>query len=62
MAITIKKVASKKDLKTFIRFNYTLYKDVPYAVPELYEDMVDTLTPGRNPALEFCEFACFLAL
>ena len=25
MAITIKKVSSKKELKTFIRFNYELY-------------------------------------
>lgn len=62
MTVTIKKVSSKKDLKTFIRFNYEMYKDVSYKVPELYEDMVDTLTPGRNAALEFCDFACFLAL
>lgn len=62
MTVTIKKVSSKKDLKTFIRFNYEMYKDVAYKVPELYEDMIDTLTPGRNAALEFCDFACFLAL
>lgn len=62
MAITIKKVTTKKELKQFIRFNYWLYKDVPYKVPELYEDMVDTLTPGKNAALEFCDFACFMAM
>lgn len=61
MNVTIKKVSSKKDLKTFIRFNYEMYKDVSYKVPELYEDMVETLTPGKNAALEFCDFACFLA-
>ena len=32
MAITIKKVSSKKELKTFIRFNYELYKENPYSV------------------------------
>lgn len=61
MAITIKKVTTKKELKQFIRFNYELYKNVPYKVPELYEDMVDTLTPGKNAALEFCDYVCFMA-
>lgn len=60
MAITIKKVADKKDLKNFIRFNYELYKHNEYAVPELYSDMLDTL--GRkNAALQFCEAEYFLA-
>lgn len=62
MAITIKKVETKKELKQFIRFNYELYKGNAYKVPELYEDMVDTLTPGKNPALEFCDCACFMAM
>ena len=35
MAITIKKVSSKKELKTFIRFNYELYKENPYSVARL---------------------------
>ena len=34
MAIIIKKVSSPKELKTFIRFNYELYKNNPYSVPE----------------------------
>ncbi len=62
MAITINKVTNKKELKQFIRFNYELYKNNPYKVPELYEDMVDTFTPGKNPALEFCDCECYLAL
>ena len=32
MAITIKKVSSKKELKTFIRFNYELYKENPCSI------------------------------
>ena len=40
MAITIKKVSSKKELKTFIRFNYELYKENPYSVPDLYAEYV----------------------
>ena len=55
MAITIKKVSSKKELKTFIRFNYELYKENPYSVPDLYDDMLNTFSPKKNAAFEFCD-------
>ena len=42
MAITIKKVSTKRELKKFIRFNYELYKENPYSVPDLYDDMLNT--------------------
>lgn len=61
MAIEIKKVSCKKDLKKFIRFNYELYKNNKYAVPELYPDMVETLSKDQNPAFEFCEADYFIA-
>lgn len=61
MAITIKKVSSKKELKTFIRFNYELYKENPYSVPDLYDDMLNTFSPKKNAAFEFCEAEYFLA-
>ena len=32
MAITIKKVSTKRELKKFIRFNYRMYKGNPYSV------------------------------
>ena len=47
--VTIKQVETKKELKQFIRFNYELYKDNPYSVPDLYEDMLDTFS-DKNPA------------
>lgn len=59
--INIKKVATKKELKTFIRFNYELYKENPYAVPDLYDDMVSTFSREKNPAFDFCEADYFLA-
>lgn len=62
MSIEIKKVCSKRDLKTFIRFNYKLYKDNPYSVPDLYEDMLGTFDKQKNAALEFCEADYFLAM
>lgn len=61
MAITIKKVSSPKELKTFIRFNYELYKNNPYSVPDLYDDMLNTFSPQKNAAFEFCEADYFLA-
>ena len=62
MAVTIIPVKTRKELKQFISFNYELYKNNPYSVPDLYEDMLGTLDPKRNPAFDFCEAECFLAM
>lgn len=62
MSIEIKKVASAADLKKFIRFNYEFYKDNPYSVPDLYDDMLSTFSHKKNAAFEFCEADYFLAL
>lgn len=61
MTITIKKVSTKAELKKFIRFNYEMYKDNPYSVPDLLEDMLKTFDSKKNPAFEFCEADYFLA-
>ncbi len=61
MTINIKKVSSKRELKQFIRFNYKLYKNSPFSVPDLYDDMLNTFNPKKNPAFEFCEAEYFLA-
>lgn len=61
MAVEIRRVESKRDLKKFIRFNYELYKNNAYSVPDLYEDMVSTFSKKKNPAFEFCDAEYFLA-
>ena len=61
MAITIKKVSTKRELKKFIRFNYRMYKGNPYSVPDLYDDMLNTFNKKKNAAFEFCEADYFLA-
>lgn len=61
MGIIIKKVSSKQELKTFIRFNYELYKNNPYSVPDLYDDLLNTFSQKKNAAFEFCEADYFLA-
>lgn len=61
MSIEIKKVISKSDMKQFIRFNYELYKNNPYSVPDLYNDMSRTFNKNKNAAFEYCEAEFFLA-
>jgi len=59
--IEIRKVGTKKDLKTFIEFHYDLYKGNQYDVPSLFADDVNTLSKDKNAAFEFCEAEYFLA-
>ena len=61
MGITIKKVETSKELKKFIRFNYEMYKENPFSVPDLYDDMLNTFSRNRNAAFEFCEADYFMA-
>lgn len=61
MAIEIKQVSNRKELRAFIRFNYELYKDNAYSVPDLYDDMLNTFNKEKNAAFEFCEAEYFLA-
>jgi len=61
MAIEIKQVTTRRELKRFIRLNYEMYKDNAFAVPDLYEDMLKTFSRDKNPAFEFCEADYFLA-
>ena len=59
--IEIKKVTTKKDLKTFIEFHYDLYEGNPYDAPSLFSDDMTTLSSDKNAAFEFCEAEYYLA-
>lgn len=59
--IEIKKVESKKDMKTFIDFHYDLYEGNEYDVPNLFSDEMNTLSKDKNAAFEFCEAEYYLA-
>lgn len=52
---------TKKNLKTFTKFQINLYDGNQYYVPPLVTDDVQTLSPSLNPAFEFCEEALFMA-
>lgn len=60
-AIEIKRVESKKELKTFIDFHYDLYEGDQYDVPNLYNDEKNTLSKDKNAAFDFCEAEYYLA-
>lgn len=61
MTVIIQEVTTKKELKKFIWFGINMYKNNPYAAPPLMLDDLLNLTKGKNPALDFCDTAYFLA-
>ena len=61
MSVEIKEVKTKKELRSFVKFNIKLYKDCPYHVPNLIDEEIMTLSEDKNPAFEHCEAIYFLA-
>jgi hypothetical protein len=61
MEVQIKEVTSLKELKAFIHFPFTLYRNNPYWVPNLISDDLNTLRRDKNPAFETCEARYWLA-
>ena len=59
--IAISSVKTRRELRQFARFGYELYKDNPYAVPDLLEDTMATFDAKKNPAYRFCDAELFLA-
>ena len=61
MSVIIREVTSKKELKKFVWFGINLYKNCEFAAPPLLMDDLLNLSKGKNPALDFCDVAYFLA-
>lgn len=61
MAVTIREVTSKKELKRWVEFPNKLYKHEPMFVPFLTADELGTFNKKSNPAYAFCETKLFLA-
>ena len=59
--IEVKQIRSKKDKKKFFKFLIDMYKDNPYAVPNLYTDEFAEFDPKKNDAFRFAECKMFLA-
>ncbi|EGV44816.1 GTP cyclohydrolase [Bizionia argentinensis JUB59] len=59
--IQLQEVKNKKDLKNFVTFPFSLYKDSKYWVPPIISDEVATLSADKNPAFQHAEARYFLA-
>ena len=59
--IEVKQISSKRDKKKFFKFYIDLYKNSPYAVPNLYADEIAEFDPETNDAFRFCDCKMFLA-
>jgi GNAT superfamily N-acetyltransferase len=60
-ALEIRPVASKRDLNTFIKLPWRLYRNEPNWVPPLLFDRKRFFDRGRNPFFEHAEVEFFLA-
>lgn len=59
--ITIKEAITKKELKDFIKFSFTLYKDNPNWIPPLVNDELEGFNKKTNPAFDTAEAYFYLA-
>ena len=61
MAVEIKRVVTRGDLRKFILFPFSIYRGNPYWVPPLLMDEYNSLSRKRNPSFEYCEAEQWLA-
>jgi len=61
MTITIKEISAKSDLKKFVKFPFSLYKDNLYWIPPIVKDEIATFNKEKNPAFDNAEAYFFLA-
>ncbi|MCB4797621.1 GTP cyclohydrolase [Neotamlana laminarinivorans] len=59
--ITLKEVKSKKDLKTFVKFPFKLYKNSKYWVPPIISEEMKSFDTKINPVFLDAEARLFLA-
>ncbi|HDR06671.1 MAG TPA: hypothetical protein ENN88_03470 [Candidatus Coatesbacteria bacterium] len=61
MAVEIRPVETKKELKRFIYLPRRIYAGVPQWVPPLYDEERKYYDPRKNPAFASADARCFLA-
>ncbi len=62
MAVEIREITpTKSNLKKYTKFGIDLYKDNDYYVPPLIMDDVETLSPDKNPAFDYCKAKSWMA-
>lgn len=61
MAIEIREINTKRELRHFIQFANDLYQDCPNYCPPLFFDEMNVFDEKNNPALSVCEKQLFMA-
>jgi len=61
MAVEVRQIQTKRELKQFIQFANDLYADCPYYCPPLFFDEMNCFEAEKNPALEVCEYQLWMA-
>ncbi len=61
MAVEIREIHTKRELRQFIQFANDLYKDCPYYCPPLFFDEMNCFNVETNPALEVSEYQLWMA-
>ena len=59
--ISIKKVETKKEMKQFVLFPFSLYKHNPYWVPPIIKDEIASFDATKNPVFKNADAQFFLA-
>lgn len=59
--ITIKEAKTKSELKSYVKFPFSLYKNHKYWVPPLIKDELETFDKTKNPAFKSAEAYFYLA-
>ena len=59
--VTLKEAITKTDLKKFVKFPFSLYKDSPYWVPPLISDELGTFDKSKNPAFQHAKAWFYMA-
>ena len=59
--ITIKEAKTKSELKDYVKFPFSLYKNNKYWVPPLIADELETFDKTKNPAFENAEAYFYIA-
>ena len=60
--IKIQEISTKKELKQFVKFPFSLYKDNKYWVPPIINEEVESFDKTKNPVFEHADARFFIAL
>lgn len=61
MSIELREATSLQDIKKFVRFPFSLYRNNEFWIPSMIKGDIDNLRSDKNPAFDHCEARYLLA-